>query len=61
MNRSEMNNSSGRGRGRRRSWPRRAAGPAAIALMGLLGNGMAHWAWVANRGIAVPQTRGEPG
>ena len=36
MNRSEINDSSGRGRGRRRSWPRWAAALAAIAPIGLL-------------------------
>jgi hypothetical protein len=36
MNGREMNDSSGRGRGRRRSWPRWAAALAATALTGLL-------------------------
>jgi hypothetical protein len=36
MNGREMNDSSGRGRGRRRSWPRWAAALAAMALTGLL-------------------------
>src|SRR5215472_17105671 len=36
MNRREINDSSGRGRGRRRSWPRWAAAPAAMALIGVL-------------------------
>jgi hypothetical protein len=36
MNRREMNDSPGRGRGRRRSWPRWAPALAAMALIGLL-------------------------
>src|SRR5215470_18973722 len=36
MNRREMNDSSGRGRGRRRSWPRWAPALAALALLALL-------------------------
>ena len=36
MNRREMNDSPGRGRGRRRSWPRWAPALAALALLGLL-------------------------
>jgi hypothetical protein len=36
MNRCEMNDSSGRGGGRRRSWPRWAPALAAMALIGLL-------------------------
>src|SRR5215472_10080921 len=36
MNRCEMNDSPGRGRGRRRSWPRWAPALAAMALIGLL-------------------------
>src|SRR5215471_4429212 len=36
MNRCEMNDSPGRGGGRRRSWPRWAPALAALALMGLL-------------------------
>src|SRR5215471_19529347 len=36
MNRCEMNDSPGRGRGRRRSWPRWAPALAALALIGLL-------------------------
>ena len=46
MNRREMNDSPGRGRGRRRSWPRWAPALAALALMGLLatacGGGPSH-------------------
>jgi hypothetical protein len=36
MNRREMNDGPGRGRGRRRSWPRWAAALAAMALIGPL-------------------------
>jgi len=36
MNGCEINDSSGRGHDRRRSWPRWAAAPAAMALIGLL-------------------------
>src|SRR6266704_933199 len=39
MNRGEINDSSGRGRDRRRSWPRWAAALAAMALIALLATG----------------------